>query len=77
MAQDDQEEWQKCLTASRQLLEVLFEVTPGPRLGLITAMMFLITVAETVDATQNDTLQSLRSLWDIYKTHVDKVERLQ
>lgn len=77
MTQDDKEEWKKCHEATNKLLALLFEVTPGPRIGLITSMMLLITVAETLDATKEETLISLRSLWNLYEAQKDEMGPLQ
>lgn len=77
MEQEDIEEYRKCHDATQKLLTLLFTVTPGPRLGIITSMMLLITVAETVDASKKDTLQSLKALWDVYDKQKSDMGTLQ
>lgn len=77
MEQEDIEEYRKCHDATQKLLTLLFTVTPGPRLGMITSMMLLITVAETLDAPKKDTLQALKSLWDVYDNQKSDMGRLQ
>jgi hypothetical protein len=72
MTDEEQQEWVACVNASHKTVQILMDITSGPRQGLIAACMLLVTVANACDVKREHTVGMLLSLWDMFDEESDR-----
>jgi hypothetical protein len=69
---EERKEWIACVAASHKTVQVLMDITTGPRQGLIAACMLLITVANACDVEKENTVDMLMHLWEVFDNEADR-----
>lgn len=72
MTDEDRQEWLACASASHKAVQMLMDITTGPRQGLIASCMLLITIANACDVEKENVIDMLTHLWGMFEEETER-----